>query len=126
MHFIRKKHDALDNIVLKYVFPNSKIFCYNGNAFLTLLFVTNLSFSKTNKKKVYVECVLRLVVLRVLCCSKCLFLFRLFCHVFLMWSACIVCNRFSLNISSIYIKKYTTMVFNTTNVITKCKNIFYI
>ena len=32
------------------------------------------------QKSVYSKCLLHLIVLRVLCCSKCLFLYRPFCH----------------------------------------------
>ena len=48
------------------------------------------------KKKVYSECLLRLLVLRVLCCSNCLFLYGPICHGALKLDI-------SLNISSIYI-----------------------
>ena len=50
------------------------------------------------------ECLLGIVVLHDLCFSKCLFLYALFCHgAFEFDLVYIVCNSFSLKISSIYI-----------------------
>ena len=51
--------------------------------------------NETNTKKVYSECLLCLFVLRVLCCSKCLFLCRPFWH-----------GSLKLDLSTLFAKKF--------------------